>query len=67
MSTAATPEAIQLPYDVEAGAESNPDGSSSTAETNDISMLAYALWQQRGSPYGSPEIDWIEAESQLKK
>ena len=67
MSIAAVPEALQPPYNVEAGADlSKPDGFSSTAETTDISKLAYALWQQRGCPYGSPEVDWIEAESQLK-
>jgi hypothetical protein len=32
----------------------------------DIEKLAYALWQERGSPYGSPEEDWIEAERQLR-
>lgn len=31
-----------------------------------IANLAYALWQQRGSPQGSPEQDWIEAEQQLR-
>jgi hypothetical protein len=32
----------------------------------DIANLAYALWQQRGSPDGSSEQDWIEAENQLR-
>jgi len=27
--------------------------------------LAYRLWQQRGCPYGSPEVDWFRAEKQL--
>jgi Protein of unknown function (DUF2934) len=31
----------------------------------DIAKLAYALWQQRGCPYGSPEFDWFEAEQTL--
>jgi hypothetical protein len=31
----------------------------------DIANLAYALWQQRGSPEGSAEEDWKEAERQL--
>jgi hypothetical protein len=31
----------------------------------DIAKLAYALWQQRGYPYGSPEFDWFEAERTL--
>lgn len=30
--------------------------------TQDIANLAYALWQQRGSPNGSPDQDWFEAE-----
>jgi hypothetical protein len=32
----------------------------------EISQLAYALWQERGSPAGSPETDWLEAERQLR-
>jgi Protein of unknown function (DUF2934) len=31
----------------------------------DIAKLAYALWQQRGCPYGSPEFDWLQAERTL--
>jgi hypothetical protein len=30
-----------------------------------IADLAYALWQARGCPEGSSEIDWIEAERQV--
>ena len=30
-----------------------------------ISKLAYALWQQRGCPEGSPEVDWLKAEAEL--
>jgi hypothetical protein len=26
---------------------------------------AYSLWQERGSPTGSPEVDWFRAEAQL--
>jgi hypothetical protein len=33
----------------------------------DISKLAYALWQQRGCPADSAERDWIEAEQQLAR
>ena len=31
-----------------------------------IEDLAFHLWQARGCPLGSPEIDWFEAERQLK-
>jgi len=27
-----------------------------------VERLAYKLWLQRGSPLGSPEVDWSEAE-----
>ena len=30
-----------------------------------ISELAYSLWQERGCPHGSPEVDWFRAESIL--
>jgi hypothetical protein len=31
-----------------------------------IAALAYALWQERGSPDGSPEEDWFNAEQQVR-
>ena len=38
----------------------------SEALTHDqVAKLAYALWQQRGCPYGSPDFDWLEAEQKL--
>ena len=36
-------------------------------EHQTISDLAYALWQTRGCPDGSPEADWQEAERQLAR
>ncbi|HYI92135.1 MAG TPA: DUF2934 domain-containing protein [Bryobacteraceae bacterium] len=74
MSIAAVPEPVHTPYAVETPITMPmPDESASTEDltddtttnTDDISLLAYALWQQRGCPDGSPEIDWLEAESQL--
>ena len=35
-----------------------------TAET-EVRMRAYALWERRGSPVGSPEVDWYQAQEQL--
>jgi hypothetical protein len=32
----------------------------------DIAALAFALWQERGCPEGSPEVDWFRAEEELK-
>jgi hypothetical protein len=31
-----------------------------------IRALAYRLWEQRGRPHGSAEIDWAEAERRLR-
>ena len=31
----------------------------------EIARLAYHLWERRGRPLGSPEIDWYAAESAL--
>jgi len=31
-----------------------------------IARLAYAHWQNRGCPDGSPEEDWLRAEAELK-
>ncbi len=29
-----------------------------------IQQAAYYLWQQRGCPFGEPEVDWFRAEMQ---
>jgi hypothetical protein len=31
-----------------------------------IAALAHKLWQERGSPEGSPEQDWFRAEAMLR-
>lgn len=28
-------------------------------------VWAYRLWEKRGRPLGSPEVDWFEAKNQL--
>jgi hypothetical protein len=30
-----------------------------------VAKLAYKLWEQRGRPLGSPEVDWLAAERAL--
>lgn len=27
-----------------------------------VKKLAYKLWEERGRPFGSPEVDWFAAE-----
>lgn len=36
-----------------------------TSGQNEIAALAYLLWQDRGSPVGSPDEDWFRAEREL--
>ena len=31
----------------------------------EIAVLAEQLWNERGRPFGSPEIDWLRAEATL--
>ena len=45
---------------------SNPEAVE-RSRSEEIARLAYALWQQRGSPVGSAETDWLEAEQQLSR
>jgi len=28
-------------------------------------VIAYRLWEKRGCPLGSPEVDWFEAKNQI--
>lgn len=30
-----------------------------------VALLAYQLWEQRGCPEGSSEEDWLQAEQEL--
>jgi hypothetical protein len=31
-----------------------------------VQKLAYQHWEKRGSPFGSPEIDWLAAEKAMR-
>jgi hypothetical protein len=35
-------------------------------EDEDIAKLAYRLWEERGRPLGSPEVDWYQTERELE-
>ena len=52
------------------GSAVEPEGLETSGETRpaheQIAALAYALWQARGCPEGSPEEDWLNAEKQLE-
>jgi len=31
-----------------------------------VAELAYRYWQERGCPHGSPEVDWLRAEMEIR-
>jgi Protein of unknown function (DUF2934) len=33
----------------------------------EIEKRAFALWEERGAPQGSPETDWFRAEEEMKE
>ena len=42
-------------------------GNDDVAATHEqIELRAYYLWEQRGRPEGSPEVDWERAERELR-
>ena len=53
----------------QSGMEAGMSDESSGQEqaSSDIAQLAYALWEQRGCPVGSPEQDWMEAEQRMQE
>jgi hypothetical protein len=38
-----------------------------TSRRDDISKLAYALWEERGSSQGSADEDWLQAERDFRE
>jgi hypothetical protein len=43
--------------------ERNPSGAYSAQ----IEKLAYRFWEERGRPFGSPEVDWQKAEREFDR
>ena len=35
-------------------------------DSDAIAARSYELWQERGGPIGSPEIDWFRAKDELR-
>ena len=41
--------------------------SDNDSDRKEIERLAYAFWQERGCPLGSPEVDWLRAEKEMRE
>jgi len=37
------------------------------SEQEQLELLAYEYWQERGRPEGSPDEDWFHAEKELQR
>ena len=57
MAVVADPESLQ---------DATQNVISEPVNQAEISALAYELWIQRGCPLGSPEVDWLRAEEELR-
>jgi len=48
--------------------EEQPEsGAEPQSYREDVATLAYRLWQERGCPDGSSEVDWFQAEQLLNE
>ena len=48
--------------------DANDETTTKQVETipqEEIALRAYCLWEERGSPIGSPEEDWFRAEQEI--
>ncbi|HZU28886.1 MAG TPA: DUF2934 domain-containing protein [Bryobacteraceae bacterium] len=55
-----------MPNEAAAAARAEEPVEAPAISHGDIEKLAYALWEARGCPIGSPEEDWHSAEVQLQ-
>ncbi len=55
-----------LKIDPKKTAAREPEAVITTNTEKSIAALAYQLWLGRGCPIGSPEVDWLRAEEELK-
>jgi hypothetical protein len=62
---------ITIPHSRPASTEnSQATPSGHPGETNnqdEVAALAYYLWQARGCPDSSPDVDWYRAEEELRR
>jgi hypothetical protein len=58
-----------MKIDPKKAVKSDPDVQPVTATdaaTNPVAIRAYELWIERGCPVGSPEVDWYQAEEEVR-
>lgn len=43
------------------------DSDLGVLQPENIQRLAYDFWQERGCPFGTPEVDWFRAEDECRE
>jgi hypothetical protein len=43
------------------------DSDLGSSRPEDIQLLAYQFWQERGCPFGTPRVDWLRAEDECRE
>ena len=64
-ATATRSKIVNSPGDARAIEPDQAESLPQSGLSNEIANLAYALWERRGYPDGSAEVDWLEAERQI--
>ena len=58
--------AARLKLESERSEELPVSGAGPHSDIEDVATLAYRLWQERGCPDGSSDVDWFHAEQLLR-
>jgi Protein of unknown function (DUF2934) len=64
--TGVAKQRIRMAPSVDRAPNNSPLEKANGIDSKQIAALAYHLWQARGCPQGSPEIDWLDAEQQIR-
>jgi hypothetical protein len=59
-------ETAETPAEASATVKMPPEAPTAPPADEQIAALAKALWEERGCPEGSSEVDWFEAEQRLR-
>ena len=59
--------AVRMELESEQSEEQLESGVEPQSDREDVETLAYRLWQERGCPDGSSEVDWFQAEQLLNE
>jgi hypothetical protein len=58
---------VKAPQRVGGGSEPEIVAEADGPTCEEIALRAYALWEDRGRPFGSPEEDWFRAQQELSQ